>query len=259
VVKDETGNVSGSHKGRHLMGVLLHLAVMEASGLIDPAQRPDLAIASCGNAALAAAVLARADGRRLRVFVPPDADAGTAERLRGLEADVVVCPREPGALGDPTYLRLRAELDRGALPFTVQGTENGLAVEGGQTLGYELVTDLADLPGGLDHLIVQVGGGALASSCVQALVEAAELGALGRLPRLHTVQTFGAHPLQRAYGRVRALLPDESGPDAVRQAWPGPRQTGRRSCNPGKPGPPAWRRASWTTRPTTGGPWWKAC
>jgi threonine synthase len=220
-VKDETGNVSGSHKGRHLMGVLLHLAVMEASGLLDPARRPDLAIASCGNAALAAAVLARASGRRLSVFVPPDADAAIAERLRDLEADVVVCPRERGAVGDPTYLRLRAELDRGALPFTVQGPENGLAIESGETLGYELVTDLAGLSGGLDHLIVQVGGGALASSCIQALREAAELGALGRLPRLHAVQTFGAHPLERTYGRVRALLPDEPGPDAIRQAMAG--------------------------------------
>ena len=35
-VKDETGNVSGSHKGRHLMGVLIHLAVMEHCGLLDP-------------------------------------------------------------------------------------------------------------------------------------------------------------------------------------------------------------------------------
>jgi threonine synthase len=217
-VKNEAGNVSGSHKGRHLMGVLIHLAVMEESGLLDPGNRPDLAIASCGNAALAAAVVARAGGWRLTVFVPAEADAGIVQRLRELQANVVACPRECGALGDPAYLRLRAELDRGALPFTTQGTENGLAIEGGQTLGYELVTDLASLPGGLDHLIVQVGGGALASSCIQALREAVDLGALGRLPRIHTVQTFGAHPLERAYGRVRALLPEEPGPDAVRRA-----------------------------------------
>jgi threonine synthase len=217
-VKNETGNVSGSHKGRHLMGVLIHLAVMEESGLLDPGNRRDLAIASCGNAALAAAVVARAGGWRLKVFVPPDADPGIVHRLRELQANIVVCPRERGALGDPTYLRLREELGRGALPFTTQGNENGLNIEGGETLGYELVTDLASMPGGLDHLIVQVGGGALASSCIQALCEAAELGALGRLPRVHTVQTFGAHPLERAYGRVRALLPDEPGPDAVRQA-----------------------------------------
>jgi threonine synthase len=224
-VKDETGNVSGSHKGRHLMGVLVHLAVMERVGLTDPARRPRLAIASCGNAALAAAVVARAGGWRLTVFVPPEADAGLVGRLRDLRAAVVTCPRAPGALGDPAYLRLRQELDAGALPFTTQGPENGLAIEGGLTLGYELVSEL---PAGLEHLIVQVGGGALASSTIQALREAADLGAITTLPRVHTVQTTGAHPLERAYARVRALLPDEPRPekpdtdkprpDAVKQA-----------------------------------------
>jgi threonine synthase len=218
-VKNETGNVSGSHKGRHLMGVLIHLAVMEEIGLLDPGYRRGLAIASCGNAALAAAVVARAGGWRLAVFVPPDADPGVVRRLGEL-ADVVPCPREPGVLGDPAYLRLKEELGRGALPFTAQGNENGLNLEGGETLGYELVTDLVNSADGadLDHLVIQVGGGALASSCIQALREAAELGALGRMPRVHTVQTFGAHPLERAYWRVRALLPGEPSPEAVRQA-----------------------------------------
>jgi threonine synthase len=216
-VKDETSNVSGSHKGRHLMGVLVHLAVMERCGLLDPASRRELAIASCGNAALAAAVLARAGGWRLTVYVPPGADAGVLRQLGDLSAKVVVCPRAPGVPGDPAYLRLRQELDtHGALPFTIQGPENGLAIEGGQTLGYELVTNLAGRP--LDHLIVQVGGGALASACVQALHEAADLGALARLPRIHTVQTTGAHPLEQAYARVRALLPDDPAPSAIHRA-----------------------------------------
>jgi threonine synthase len=217
-VKDETGNVSGSHKGRHLMGVLVHLAVMEECGLLDPAGRRDLAIASCGNAALAAAVVAGAGGWRLTVFVPAGAGPAIVGRLGDLGAEVVACPREPGERGDPAYLRLREKLAGGALPFTTQGNENGLAIEGGETLGYELVTALAGRPGGLDHLVIQVGGGALASSCIQALREAVELGALDRFPRVHTVQTSGAHPLERAYGRVRALLPPEPGPEAVRRA-----------------------------------------
>ena len=217
-VKNESGNVSGSHKGRHLMGLLIHLTVMEQCGLLDRGNRRDLAIASCGNAALAAAVVARAGGWRLTVFVPPDADPGILGRLRELRAEVVICPRERGVLGDPAYLRLRAELDRGALPFTTQGNENGLTIEGGETLGYELAEGFASVPGGVDHLIIQVGGGALASSCVQALREATELGALDRLPRIHTVQTSGAHPLERAYRRVRASMPAEPSPDAVRQA-----------------------------------------
>jgi threonine synthase len=217
-VKNETGNVSGSHKGRHLMGVLIHLTVMEESGILDPRNRRELVIASCGNAALAAAVMARAGGWPLIAFIPPDADHQMVRRLRELGARMEVCRREPGVPGDPTYLRLREELARGALPFTIQGNENGLAIEGGQTLGYELATDLAKVPGGLDHLIVQVGAGALASSCVQALREAAELGVLARLPRVHTVQTFGCHPLERAYQRVGALVPDEPSAAEVRRA-----------------------------------------
>jgi threonine synthase len=217
-VKNETGNVSGSHKGRHLMGVLVHLAVMERIGILDPGHRATLAIASCGNAALAAAVVARAGGWPLTVFVPPDADEGVLARLHELRATVVVCPREPGLPGDPAYLRLRRELDGGAVPFTTQGNENGLTIESGETLGYELVTDLAGRSGGLDHLIVQVGGGALASSAIQALREAAALGALNALPRVHTVQTSGAHPLERAYQRVRATLPADPGPDDVHAA-----------------------------------------
>ncbi|GAA4402741.1 hypothetical protein GCM10023168_13620 [Fodinibacter luteus] len=206
-VKDETGNVSGSHKGRHLMGVLLHLEVAERLGLADPGARPDLVIASCGNAALAAAVLARAADRRLRVFVPVDADRSVLAGLRELGADVVTCAREPGVDGDPTLQRLRAEVTAGSLPLSCQGPENGLVVEGGETLAQEVVSDLRVAGTTLDHLVVQVGGGALASACVQALDEAVRLGAIGRAPRVHTVQTTGGHPLERAYHRVRAGLP----------------------------------------------------
>ncbi len=210
-VKDETGNVAGSHKGRHLMGVLLHLEVAERLGLSSPHHRPDLAIASCGNAALAAAVVAAAGKRRLRVFVPVDAEPTIVERLGDLGADVIACPRPPGVAGDPTYVRLRQEIDAGALPFTCQGNENGLAIEGGETIAYEMVSDLLGTGAGLDHLVVQVGGGALASSCMQAFAEAAQMGAVVRPPRAHTVQTLGAHPLERAYRRVERLLSGPTG------------------------------------------------
>jgi threonine synthase len=206
-VKDETHNVSGSHKGRHLMGVLLHLEVSELLGSSERGHRPRLAIASCGNAALAAAVVAAAGGWRLRVFVPTDADAHVLGRLRDLAAEIEVCPRRPDGVGDPTYLRLLEDLADGAVPFTCQGNLNGLVIEGGETLGYEIVADLAaeERPP-LDHVVVQVGGGALASSCAQAFEEAFALGALARRPRLHTVQTAGGHPLERAYTLVHGRL-----------------------------------------------------
>ena len=203
-VKDETGNVSGSHKARHLFGVLVQLEVAELLGRSDPAARRELAIASCGNAALAAAVVAAAGRRPLHVFVPRDADPVVLEWLARLGARVDVCVRRPGVAGDPTVERLRRALDTGALPFTCQGDLNGLAVEGGHTLGWELAADLADDATALDRVVVQVGGGALASAVAASLAEAAALGAIPRLPRIDTVQTAGAWPLRRAYDAVRA-------------------------------------------------------
>lgn len=216
-VKDETGNVSGSHKARHLFGVLIYLELMERLGRSDPAHRRRLAIASCGNAALAAAVVAAAGQRALDVFVPVDADPAVVERLRQLDAQITVCPRQAGVVGDPTYHRLRQAIAEGALPFTCQGNENGLAVEGGFTLGYELATDLAGGPP-LDRLMLQVGGGALASACIEGLGEAAALGALARVPRYHAVQTTGAWPLPRAFQRLAARLPRHAEPAERRAA-----------------------------------------
>lgn len=200
-VKDETGNVSGSHKARHLMGILLYLQVVERR------ERPPLAIASCGNAALAAAVLARAVERPLRVFVPPDADAPVVERLLALGAAIAPCPRETGVTGDPCLAGFRATLGGGALPFCCQGSENGLAIEGGETLAYEMVTQPAGAA--LDHVVIQVGGGALASAVIQAFRFAHRAGWIPQLPRFHAVQTRGGWPLVRAWDAVQEGLRTE--------------------------------------------------
>ena len=211
LVKDETGNVAGSHKARHLFGTVVELELRAAASRAMGRQGDELgplAIASCGNAALAAAVVARAWGRDLRVFIPPDADPAVVERLRALEATVSVARRRPGVGGDPAYARLRDALDHGAVPFTCQGNENGFAIEGGLTLGAELVSQLADLDRDIDHLVIQVGGGALAASTIQALREAVALGALHWMPRVHAVQTHGGYPLARAYARVARHLLD---------------------------------------------------
>lgn len=199
-IKDETGNVAGSHKSRHLMGLMLWLLVAER---IDPSlAHARLAIASCGNAALAAATIARAYDRALDVFVPADASPVVIARLRELGANVTLCEREPGVAGDPAYLRFREAVTRGALPFTCQGNENGLVIEGGQTLGWEMASQLAARGATLDDLFLHVGGGAFASAVIAALGEAQALGVLPRLPRIHAVQTM-ASPLHRAWERVR--------------------------------------------------------
>ena len=203
-VKDETGNVAGSHKARHLFGILLELRVAEAVAGGDPA-RP-LAIASCGNAALAAAVIARAAERELRVFVPGSAEVATVDRLRALGAIVVACPRLPGETGDPSYLRLQEALAEGAIPFTCQGPDNGLAIEGGATLSWEIADELRAAGCALDRIVVQVGGGALASGIALGFDDAAAIGAIDAVPRLDTVQARGGSPLARAWERVREDL-----------------------------------------------------
>jgi len=205
-VKDETGGVGGSHKARHLLGVMLELLVAE-SRRPDLARRP-LAIASCGNAAVAAAVVARAAGRALDVYVPPDADAAVIDRLERLGARIERVARRAGERGDPTVRALEAAVAAGALPFTCQGPQNGLAIEGGETLAFEIAEALARDGVGLDRVIVQVGGGALASALAQGFATARALGAIGTVPRLDTVQTSGAWPLRRAYDRVAASLLD---------------------------------------------------
>ena len=217
-VKDETGNVSGSHKARHAMGLMVHLLAVERAGLAADGPPADLAIASCGNAALGAAVVARAAERTLRVFVPTWADTLVLDRLRTLGAAIYVCPRDEDVPGDPAYHALRRALAEGAVPFTAQGPDNGLTIEGGETLGFEMVSALRRAGTGLDRLVVQVGGGALASSLVRAFEDAALLEAPERLPRIHAVQTEGGHPLERAYRRVRQRAGHELTPEGIVEA-----------------------------------------
>jgi len=119
--------------------------------------------------------------------------------------------------GDPTYHRLQAAIAEGALPFTCQGNENGLAIEGGVPLGYEMAAALAG-KGPLDHIVIQVGGGALGSAVAQGLSEATAFGVLASMPRVHTVQTAGAWPLARALEKVSERLSDDPGPEEIRAA-----------------------------------------
>ncbi len=213
-VKDETRSPTSSHKGRHLFGLALHLAALERLGL-SKGDEP-LAIASCGNAAVAAAAVARALGRPLEVFVPTWADAQVLALLRELDARVTVCEREADAPpGDPCVQRFREAVAAGALPFTCQGTENGLVIEGGQTLAFEVASAWdASLP--LNRVALQVGGGAWATSVMRGFATAVALKALPRVPEFLAVQTAGGHPLVRAWERVCTEAAAGATPDEVR-------------------------------------------
>ena len=206
-VKDETRNVAGSHKARHLFTILLHLRAAEEMGLAQWSQRPPLAIASCGNAALAAATLAAAVSWPIRVFVPPSANLHVTKRLAELGAMVVECPRVPSdPAGDPCVHRFREAVAAGAIPFSVQGPENAWCLDGGRTLGWELADGIE-----WNRVFVQVGGGAFAASVAEGLRMS------GYKSKLHAVQTQACAPLQRAWTRSRSLSPAEHWSECM---WP---------------------------------------
>ncbi len=193
-VKDETGNVAGSHKGRHLVTILLHVVAAESLRLVDRVRRP-LAIASCGNAALAAATLAERAEWPLNVFVPTWASPEVLGVLESLDAIVHPCERRGGdPPGDPAVLRFREAVAAGDVPFSVQGPENALCLDGGRTIGWEM----AAAGVALDRVVVQVGGGALAACAGWGL--GPDTGV-----RVDVVQSEGCAPFARAVERAAQL------------------------------------------------------
>ena len=239
-IKDETSNVSGSHKARHLFGVALAHALEDSDGassgtsscaaasegrgtascaiVSDGRNTSPYAIASCGNAALAAAVMARAVGRPIDVFVPAWANDAVVNRITELGGRVVRCEREPGVPGDPAHHAMVAATEAGAVPFSCQGTDTPATIDGGRTLAWEMVDTLIEHDGGvparLDRLFVQVGGGALATAVVTGMAAAVERNDLERLPVVHAVQPQGNHPLVRAWDTLSLeLLTPERAPN----------------------------------------------
>jgi threonine synthase len=209
-VKNETANVTGSHKGRHLMATLLYLeALRELKG---ETAKKRLAIYSCGNAALGAAAVARAGGYELHAFVPGDVDPTVAAMLAERGALVEKIPRVDTGEGDPCYIAFqRALAENGWLPFACAGNDNWSNIEGGATLGWEMMMQLGDRSEGIDSVVIQVGGGALARSVAQAFEEAHQLRFIDALPRIHVCQPEGGFPFVRAYLLALAEIARRSG------------------------------------------------
>ncbi len=70
----------------------------------------------------------------------------------------------------------RAAVAAGAIPFSVQGPDDGLAVEGARTLAFEMAETLAAEGAEVEALFVQVGGGAFASALAQGFAIAVAAG-----------------------------------------------------------------------------------
>ncbi len=215
-VKDETGGVGGSQKARFLFSILLHLRAAQELGLL--ADRPPLAIASCGNAALAAATLAKAAEWPLDVYVPTWMGDGLGDRLDELGARVHRSERRnDDPAGDPAMLRFRDAIAEGAVPFTVQGPENALCLDGGRTLGWEVCEQAAAAGiAQIDRVFIQVGGGAFAAAVGGAMNDVC--GPVS----LFAVQAEGCAPFERAWRRSKGIERPAENWAQIMTVWDGP-------------------------------------
>jgi threonine synthase len=198
-IADTTHEPGQSQKARHLVSALLWLLAMERIDLSRPRAR--LAIASCGNAAIAASTLASAVNWPIDVFVPEWAGGHIVDTLNSLGANVTRCPRlDSDPAGDPCVFRFREAVDAGAIPFSVQGPENLFALDGGRTLAWEVLDQIGDTT---SAWFTQVGGGAFTTSIGFGLADA------DAHPRLFATQAVGCAPLMHAWAMTQSVGVDE--------------------------------------------------
>lgn len=208
-IKDETENITGSHKGRHLMGALLYLEVLRL--LRQETDRRVLAIYSCGNAALAAAAVARAGSYELHAFVPRDLDPTLQQMLVDRDAAVERIQRDETGDGDPCYLAFRDAVDqKGWVPFACSGPDNWSNIEGGETLGGETVLQLRQAGVEPACMVLQIGGGALGRAVAQAWDLLRRLEIIDYMPRVYVCQPEGGFPFVRAYYRMLKRIADHN-------------------------------------------------
>ena len=134
---------------------------------------------------------------------------------------------KPTSRATRCMLRFQEAVEGGALPFGVQATENLWTLDGGRTIGWELADQLG--AESVDNVLVQVGGGALLTSCAIGLLEGAALGPLERVPRVWAVQAQQCAPFEKAWSQIPAAASvDERLSLAEQQAeqlmtpWPDP-------------------------------------
>ncbi|MCQ2914559.1 MAG: pyridoxal-phosphate dependent enzyme [Alphaproteobacteria bacterium] len=196
-VKNETEQMMGSHKARHLAGVIMHLETLRE---INKTERKPLAIFAKGNAVVSAAIIAKAAGYKLYAFVPENIDATAEAVLTNYGTTVVKVEQNETETEDSCFIRYQQALKEfDWIPFAYYGHEIWSAVEGAELLEYEFLFNqyLIDAP--LDVQVVQVGGAGLANAIATASQLFKKLNIIRKLPRFYACQTTGCYPLAHSY------------------------------------------------------------
>lgn len=184
LVKDETGNPTGSFKARGLSAAVSRALELGARRLALP---------SAGNAASALSAYAAAAGLEARVFLPRDVPALFPAECRAFGAEVTLVD---GVITDCG--RSLAALTEQEGWFDVSTLKEPYRLEGKKTMGYELAEALGGrLPGAV---LYPTGGGTGLVGMWKAFEEMEALGLCsGPRPRMVSVQAKGCAPVVRAF------------------------------------------------------------
>lgn len=184
VIKDESGNPTGSFKAR---GMTAAVSKARELGLAE------LAVPSAGNAGAALAAYCARAGLAADIYVPADTPRGIMRQCEAYGARVTLVK---GLITDAAKL-VQARAATGAC-FDVSTLREPYRVEGKKTMGYELAVQFGwRLP---DVIVYPTGGGTGIVGMWKAFAEMETLGLIGpERPRMISVQADGCAPIVRAF------------------------------------------------------------
>jgi threonine synthase len=185
LIKDESLNPTNSFKARGLSAAISRAKALRAETVFLP---------TAGNAGNAAAAYAAAAGMKCEVFLPRDAKQPFVDECRLYGANVTLVD---GLITDAGKVATETAKPRGW--YEVSTFREVGRAEGKKTMGYELAEQLNwTLP---DWIIYPTGGGTGLVGMWKAFAEMEAIGwlAVGRRPKMVSVQTEGCAPIIRAF------------------------------------------------------------
>lgn len=179
--KLEFASATGSFKDRG-SAVLMSAAVEESVA--------EFVEDSSGNAGASLSAYAAAAGIRAHVFAPASAAKGKLDQIAIFGSDLRKIPGPRQAATDAA----REFLDESDLVY-LSHNYSAYFAEGMKAVSYEL---LADLAGGIDHVVLPVGNGSLLIGLKNGFDELLSAGRIDSVPRLTAVQAAAIRPVVAA-------------------------------------------------------------
>ena len=260
-VKDETGNVSGSHKARHLMGTLVELG--GRGGAAGARRRTTSAPAPRDR--LVRQRRPRRGRRRARGRPPPrrlhpdrrrPGRRGAAPRRSARTS-----PSASASRASPATRRTTPSCGPSTparSPSPARATSTASPSRAALTLGWEMAEAIGSPGGPAPPRPGRRPGRRRRAPVVRGRRPGRGAGGNGARRAAPPRPRRPARDRSPARARLRAR-PRPRGRAASRSPthWPTPRATARRSCGRGRPSRTASPMGSSTTRRTTGGPAWR--